>query len=241
MLLWRLADPTRPIALQGHEGAARTVAFSADARHLVTASYDGTARVWSTADGREVACRVADSELYTAALSREGAHAVTGEFNAARLWATDRPAQTITSYTPQFDVRHVALTDDGLRGASAALRAVHVWRVEPPATEVVLPHADRVGPIAFSPDGTLLVTASDDGAARVWELPTGRERVALRGHEDGVAKVRFSDDGAQVVTVSRGGVARLWPVTIPGILARLRAATACTLTAAQRAELLGEP
>jgi WD40 repeat protein len=240
-LLWRLASPHAPVALRGHEDHLETAAFSADGRHVLTASRDATARLWSATTGCEVARRLHKSELFAAALSGNGAHAVTGEFNAARLWATDRPAQTITSYTPQFDVRHVALSDDGLRGASAALRAVHVWRVEPPATEVVLPHADRVGPIAFSPDGTLLVTASDDGAARVWELPAGRERVALRGHEDGVAKVRFSDDGAQVVTVSRGGVARLWPVTIPGILARLRAATACALTAAQRAELLGEP
>ena len=40
-------------------------------------------------------------------------------------------------------------------------------------------HADTVTSVAFSPDGTLIVSGSLDETARVWEAATGRERACL--------------------------------------------------------------
>ena len=39
---------------------------------------------------------------------------------------------------------------------------------------------------AFSPDGTRIVTASDDKTARIWDAATGKEIAVLRGHDDSV-------------------------------------------------------
>ena len=39
---------------------------------------------------------------------------------------------------------------------------------------------------AFSPDGTRIVTASDDKTARIWDAATGKELTVLRGHEGDV-------------------------------------------------------
>jgi hypothetical protein len=36
---------------------------------------------------------------------------------------------------------------------------------------------------AFSPDGTLIVTASSDGTARIWDAAAGKEIAVLRGHK----------------------------------------------------------
>ncbi|MBT9313445.1 WD40 repeat domain-containing protein, partial [Leptothoe kymatousa] len=58
-------------------------------------------------------------------------------------------------------------------------------------------------------DGTQVVTASDDGTARLWDLQSG-ESTALEGHEGGVFHASFSADGTQVVTASEDGTARLW-------------------------------
>ena len=41
-----------------------------------------------------------------------------------------------------------------------------------------------VGSAVFSPDGKLVVTASDDGTARIWDVASGRSLHTLSGHTD---------------------------------------------------------
>jgi hypothetical protein len=43
-------------------------------------------------------------------------------------------------------------------------------------------HQECVNSAAFSPDGRRIVTASEDGTARIWNAATGKEIVALREH-----------------------------------------------------------
>ena len=62
----------------------------------------------------------------------------------------------------------------------------------------------------FSPDGTRVLTASEDKTARLWDAATGQELQVLRGHEDWVHSAVFSPDGARVLTASADNTARLW-------------------------------
>ena len=63
---------------------------------------------------------------------------------------------------------------------------------------------------AFSPDGTRVVTASDDRTARLWDAETGKEIAVLQAHNGTVRSAAFSPDGTRVVTASDDGTARLW-------------------------------
>jgi WD40 repeat protein len=56
---------------------------------------------------------------------------------------------------------------------------------------------------AFSPDGTLLATTSDDPTARLQRLPDGAVQVVLTGSEGGMRGCAFSSDGALLATASR--------------------------------------
>ena len=54
----------------------------------------------------------------------------------------------------------------------------------------------RGGAVAYvSPDGKLLVTASGDGTARIWDLSTREELLTVRGHTGSVQSVAFSPAG----------------------------------------------
>ena len=68
---------------------------------------------------------------------------------------------------------------------------------------------------AFSPDGTRVVTASEDKTARVWEAAEGKEIAVLKGHAGVVESAAFSPDGKRVVTASRDKTARLWDADRP--------------------------
>jgi hypothetical protein len=64
--------------------------------------------------------------------------------------------------------------------------------------------------VAFSADGTLVVTGSQDRLAKVWEAATGRERFTLRGHSLPVRSVAVSSDGTRIVTGSDDQTAKVW-------------------------------
>jgi WD40 repeat protein len=67
---------------------------------------------------------------------------------------------------------------------------------------------------AFSPDGTLVVTASSDKTARVWDAATGKLLTNLLEHQDRVVGAAFSPDGTLVVTASSDKTARVWDVRL---------------------------
>lgn len=82
-------------------------------------------------------------------------------------------------------------------------------------------HTGMVTGCAFSPDGTLLATTSDDGTTRVWQLADGTERAVLTGHTGGVWGCAFSPDNRMLATVGNDRTARLWRVTTGAEVAML--------------------
>jgi WD40 repeat protein len=70
-------------------------------------------------------------------------------------------------------------------------------------------HTAEVVSVAFSRDGSRIVTASWDNTARLWDAE-GKEIAVLKGHVDRVTSAAFNADGSRIVTASADGTARLW-------------------------------
>jgi WD40 repeat protein len=66
--------------------------------------------------------------------------------------------------------------------------------------------------IAFSPDGTLVATGSEEHTVKLWDLITGRPLKPLAGHTNEVPGVKFSPDGRILASASQDKTVKLWDV-----------------------------
>lgn len=111
-------------------------------------------------------------------------------------------------------------------------KAVRVWDAATGNCVAILAgYEGSVHTAEFSPDGTLIITASNSNTARVWDALTGKSLATLSGHEKSVAKVRFSQDGSRIVTTSDDKTARVWDAASGKCLAILAEREALYLNA----------
>ena len=200
--------------LKGHAGAVNSVGFSHDGHRLVTASSDGTARVWGAhRGGMLVELKGHTKPVESAAFSPDGQRVVTAsDDGTARVWRANGGGTPVVLKGHTGPVVRASFSPDGQRVVTASFDGtVRVWRADGEGPPVVLAgHGDRIMGAAFSPDGRRVVSASFDGTARVWRADGGGTPVVLRGHGDQVWTAAFSPDGQRVVTASRDSTARVW-------------------------------
>jgi WD40 repeat protein len=130
-------------------------------------------------------------------------------------------AQSPEQLAPQL----LGRLSDALGPEFASLRqAARNWRgctwlcplqvqMQPPGVLVLVlkGHEDSVRSVAFSPDGTRIVSGSGDKTLRLWDVSSGQSIGApLQGHEGSVMSVAFSPDGTRIVSGSGDKTQRLW-------------------------------
>ncbi|KAJ5343972.1 uncharacterized protein N7506_003796 [Penicillium brevicompactum] len=71
-------------------------------------------------------------------------------------------------------------------------------------------HLDSMNALAYSPDGTKIITAADDGKIKVWDVKSGFCIVTFTEHTSGVTACQFAKKGSVLFTASLDGSIRAW-------------------------------
>jgi len=228
-------------------GEALEVAFSPDASLLATGDASGGVILWETGTWSRVASLAGPSrseQVRTLEFSPDGALLLAGTAVAALLpegaapapdgaiylWDVDsgellRPPLDVGS--PVYDA--IFSPDGSLFAAGVELGGAWatVWRSADGDEAYRVPMADFVARgLAFSPDGSVLVTGGGDGYVEFWGAADGEQRGrAVRTSSGFTLSLDFDPSGQTLLSTGTDGTARLIDVasrsqvgaSLPGI------------------------
>src|SRR5262249_43969814 len=98
----------------------------------------------------------------------------------------------------------LAFSPDGRTVAASVDHQVRLWDVPSDRQVLTLDHGACVKALAFSPTDGLVVTAGDDGTARLWHFPSGALRQTCVAHSGSCLGLAFAPDGRTLAVAGSG-------------------------------------
>jgi len=198
-----------------HGGPVQAAAFLPGGQDAVSASTDGTLRVWNARSGQTtLVIQGANLGAYAAAVSPDGSRAAAGcKDSVVREFSLADGKLLRELKGHRGYVRAVVYSPDGKSLISAAGDGTAaVWNDGKTEPSVRLEgHRGGVLAVAVSPDGKLALTGGRDGTARVWELKSGRLlRTLADVHRGWVECAAFTAGGMEALSAGRDGRVIRW-------------------------------
>jgi len=177
--LWKLTPDARGIPIGRHKGVVWTVGFSPDGRAVLTASSDHTARLWATATGKPLQVFEHQKAVFNAAFSHDGRHVITcSADHTARLWETQTGQAVGEVMRHPGDAWYGEFSGDDqfiLTGDDAG--NARIWDAASGLPLSGWVHNGRSLKCShLRPDGRQALSASVDGAVRVWPVVIAPDR-----------------------------------------------------------------
>ena len=171
------------------KGSIRTAAFSPDGTRLVTGSYDKTARIWDVRTMKPLGSTLAHrAYVWSVGFSPDGERILTGSFDGtAQIWDghTGRPRGEPMKHSDMIYGSH--LQQRCVDGAHVRpfSQGVALGRRHLASARGAVPTRPRNLDAAFLPGRPVVATASRDGTARLWSVPSRLPEllIACRGND----------------------------------------------------------
>ena len=170
------------------------------------------ARIWNAVTAKEiVVLRGHEHCVMDASFSPDNSLVVTASWDeTSRIWDAQTGRQI--SVRPGLGrVSSAVFSPDGAHLITASDYAARIWNLTTAAEIAVLRGHDKpVDSVAFSKDGSRIVTTSRDNTIRIWDAVTYKQVLMLPAH--GIRDAKFDPDGTLIVTALNDKTARTWDV-----------------------------
>ncbi|HEX4608372.1 MAG TPA: hypothetical protein VH092_09210 [Urbifossiella sp.] len=170
----------------------------------------GAFELWDLKAERRVGPAFREPNGVRAVAAAPGCDTVAWATGHMKATAWDIRKRDPIHFTLRHTARAVALSPDGATLAVTDDYCVRLFEVAKRNERTVKGHKGLVTSVAFSPDGSTLVTGSWDQTVRFWDAATGSERSALAWPVGKVTAVTYAPDGLRMAAGGDGGVVVVW-------------------------------
>lgn len=210
--------------LECHADSVSSIAVL-DARRVVSASWDGTLRIWDLASGNHLKTLEGHISHVTSVAVPGADRLVSASWDQSLLvWdlRTGRILQTLQGHTR--DIESVAVLDAKRVVSASRDKTLRVWNLESGETlQTFQGHTGNVNSVAVI-NANRMVSGSEDHTLRLWDLESGELLQILQGHTSSVNSVAVLDP-ERVASASFDQTLRVWSVVSGRILQILKGHT----------------
>ena len=221
--VWDLSDGTTPPIIIDTDpdlkrGQLSAIALSPDRRFLATAIHEWKKvypiQMWNAVTGKRLLTLTGHTRrIKSLVFSPDGKTLASGdEYRTIKLWNMDTATSHVTFKAPDsFDA--LSFAPNGKLLASGGHDGVRLWNATAKQqglwgkigqylpTLTLKGHKDDISTLAFSPDGKMLLSGSDDGTIRAWDTITGRQQFICPGHTSEISELAASEERNALISV----------------------------------------
>lgn len=217
-----------------HQDAVLSVQFTKDGSKLLTAGYDGSARLWDVAKGELLKTYKGHTWwVWDAKFSPKEDKLVTAsQDGTAILWETETAKAGPPFTGHEGPIYSAAFSADGALIATGGYdRRVLIWNpsdvrpydfkklaskegsvIQPPKFKALDGHSGPVRAVEFSRDGLQLISGSQDNTVKLWSTDAGQIVKSFRGHDGAVRAAVFAEADQVVLSASADNHIKKWNI-----------------------------
>ncbi|KAG6819744.1 hypothetical protein H0H93_009091 [Arthromyces matolae] len=227
ILVWDSVSGSKISTLRGHKSTVNSVVFSNDGRSIASGSADCTVRIWDVLENKEEKEELASfsghlDQVTCVAFLADGSRVLSGSMDSTiRLWDLKTnsivtvidSASTVLSLAISSTQQSIFLSgsSDGIITIRNSNNFKEIGRLSGSG------EAAAVKSLAFSSEGSRVVSGFLDGTIRVWNTSSRSCTTEYRGHSGPVECAKFTPDGKHILSSSADRTIRLWEAGIEGV------------------------
>ena len=221
--LTKVKDASFLQSFEGHKKYVNAIAVTLDDKCIVSGSSDNTLKLWDIKSGECLRTFVGhEDSIYALAITSDGKYIVSGsDDNTLKLWDINSRDCLRTFVGHKGWVNSVVITTDGQYIISGSNdKTLKLWDLNNgKCLRTFVGHkgwvrdvgiTKAVKPVNSTIGKHYIVSGSDDGTLKLWDINNEKCLRTFWGHKYGVGAVAITTDGKYIVSGSSDNTLKLW-------------------------------